>query len=42
MRLEYSLELRQTQKLLMTPQLRQALELLQLPALELIAYLDQQ
>lgn len=42
MRLDYSLELRQTQKLLMTPQLRQAIKLLQLPVLELTAYLDQQ
>lgn len=42
MRLEYNLELRQTQKLLMTPQLRQAIKLLQLPVLELTNYLDQQ
>jgi RNA polymerase sigma-54 factor len=42
MRLEYNLELRQTQKLLMTPQLRQAITLLQLPVLELSEYLDQQ
>lgn len=42
MRLEYNLELRQTQKLLMTPQLRQAITLLQLPVLELAEYLDQQ
>lgn len=42
MRLDYQLEMRQTQKLLMTPQLQQAIKLLQLPALELTAYLDQQ
>lgn len=42
MRLEYNLELRQTQKLLMTPQLRQAIKLLQLPVLELTEYLDNQ
>lgn len=42
MRLEYNLELKQTQKLLMTPQLRQAIKLLQLPVLELTAYLDDQ
>lgn len=42
MRLDYNLELRQTQKLLMTPQLRQAITLLQLPILELAEYLDQQ
>lgn len=42
MRLDYKLELRQTQKLLMTPQLRQAIKLLQLPVLELSQYLDQQ
>lgn len=42
MRLEYSMELRQTQKLLMTPQLQQAIKLLQLPVLELTEYLDQQ
>ncbi len=42
MRLEYNMEMRQTQKLLMTPQLRQAIKLLQLPVLELTQYLDQQ
>lgn len=42
MRMDFNLELRQTQKLLMTPQLRQAIKLLQLPVLELTEYLDQQ
>ena len=42
MRLDFNLELRQTQKLLMTPQLQQAIKLLQLPVLELTEYLDQQ
>ncbi len=42
MRLEYNMEMRQTQKLLMTPQLRQAIKLLQLPVMELTQYLDQQ
>lgn len=42
MRLDYQLEMRQSQKLLMTPQLRQALKLLQLPSMELSAYLEQQ
>jgi len=42
MRLDFQLELRQTQKLLMTPQLQQAIKLLQLPALELRTYLNQQ
>lgn len=42
MRLDYQLEMRQTQKLLMTPQLQQAIKLLQLPALELRAFLEQQ
>lgn len=42
MRLDFQLEMRQTQKLLMTPQLQQAIKLLQLPALELSAYLEQQ
>lgn len=42
MRLEYNLELRQTQKLLMTPQLRQAIKLLQLPVMELGEYLCEQ
>ncbi|HBI55313.1 MAG TPA: RNA polymerase sigma-54 factor, partial [Firmicutes bacterium] len=42
MRLDFQLEMRQTQKLIMTPQLQQAIKLLQLPALELSAYLEQQ
>lgn len=42
MRLDFNLELQQTQKLLMTPQLQQAIKLLQLPALELSQYLSQQ
>jgi len=41
MRLDYQLEMRQTQKLLMTPQLQQAIKLLQLPVLELNLYLQQ-
>lgn len=41
MRLDYQLEMRQTQKLLMTPQLQQAIKLLQLPALELNLFLQQ-
>lgn len=42
MKLEYNLELRQSQKLLMTPQLQQAIKLLQLPTLELAVYLENQ
>lgn len=41
MRLDYQLEMRQAQKLLMTPQLQQAIKLLQLPVLELNLYLQQ-
>ena len=41
MRLDYQLEMRQTHKLLMTPQLQQAIKLLQLPVLELNLYLQQ-
>jgi len=41
-RLEYSLNLQQSQKLIITPELRQAITILQLPALELTMYIDQQ
>ncbi|HRK96690.1 MAG TPA: RNA polymerase sigma-54 factor, partial [Rhodospirillales bacterium] len=36
------LDLRQTQSLVMTPQLQQAIKLLQLSSLELSTYVDQQ
>lgn len=42
MRLGYGLSLEQTQKLVMTPELRQAIAILQLSALELSTYVDQQ
>ena len=42
MRLDFQLEMQQTQQLIMTPQLQQALKLLQLPALELDLYLEGQ
>jgi RNA polymerase sigma-54 factor len=42
MRLSYGLNLEQTQKLIMTPELRQAIAILQLSALELSSYVDQQ
>ncbi len=42
MRLGYGLSLEQTQKLIMTPELRQAITILQLSALELTTYVDQQ
>lgn len=42
MRLSYGLNLEQTQKLIMTPELRQAIAILQLSALELSTYVDQQ
>lgn len=42
MRLSYDLHLEQTQKLIMTPELRQAIAILQLSALELTTYVDQQ
>lgn len=42
MRLSYGLSLEQTQKLIMTPELRQAITILQLSALELTTYVDQQ
>jgi RNA polymerase sigma-54 factor len=41
-RLSYGLNLEQTQKLIMTPELRQAITILQLSALELTTYVDQQ
>ncbi|MHB8125981.1 MAG: RNA polymerase factor sigma-54 [Desulfitobacteriaceae bacterium] len=42
MRLGYGLSLEQTQKLIMTPELRQAITILQLSALELTTFVDQQ
>ncbi|MGI1657377.1 MAG: RNA polymerase factor sigma-54 [Desulfitobacterium sp.] len=42
MRIGYGLNLEQTQKLVMTPELRQAIAVLQLSALELSDYVDQQ
>lgn len=42
MGLTYGLSLEQTQKLIMTPELRQAIAILQLSALELTTYVDQQ
>lgn len=42
MRLSYGLNLEQSQKLIMTPELRQAIAILQLSALELTDYVDQQ
>ncbi|MDD4345621.1 MAG: RNA polymerase factor sigma-54 [Desulfitobacteriaceae bacterium] len=42
MRLSYRLSLEQTQRLIMTPELRQAITILQLSALELTTYVDQQ
>lgn len=42
MRLGYGLNLEQTQKLIMTPELRQAIAILQLSALELTTYVDEQ
>jgi len=41
-RLGYGLNLEQTQKLMMTPELRQAITILQLSALELSAYVEEQ
>lgn len=41
-RLGYGLSLEQTQKLVMTPELRQAIAILQLSALELSTYVDEQ
>ncbi|MGC7871796.1 RNA polymerase factor sigma-54 [Desulfosporosinus sp. SYSU MS00001] len=42
MRLGYGLSLEQTQKLIMTPELRQAITILQLSALELSTYVEEQ
>ncbi len=42
MRLGYGLNLEQTQKLIMTPELRQAITILQLSALELSTYVEEQ
>lgn len=42
MRLGYELSLAQTQKLIMTPELRQAITILQMSVLELSAYVDEQ
>lgn len=42
MRIGYGLNLEQTQKLIMTPELRQAIAVLQLSAIELTSYIDQQ
>lgn len=42
MRLDFQMQVKQEQKLQMTPQLRQAIALLQLPALELSAFLGEQ
>ena len=42
MRIGYGLNLEQTQKLIMTPELRQAIAILQLSALELSTYVDEQ
>lgn len=42
MRLGFGLSLEQTQKLIMTPELRQAITILQLSALELSTFVDQQ
>lgn len=42
MRASYSLNVEQVQKLVMTPELRQAITVLQLPALELSLYIEQQ
>ncbi|MCS5696504.1 RNA polymerase factor sigma-54 [Desulfofundulus thermocisternus] len=42
MRLGYGLNLEQTQKLIMTPELRQAITVLQLSSLELSLYIEQQ
>ncbi|MGB9792169.1 MAG: hypothetical protein ACPLTR_06290 [Thermacetogeniaceae bacterium] len=40
MHLGYSLNIEQTQKLIMTPELRQAITVLQLPAAELVQYIE--
>jgi len=41
MKLNYGLKLEQTQKLIMTPELKQALKILQLSSLELVQYVNQ-
>lgn len=41
MKLDFSLQIQQVQKLLMTPQLKQAIKILQMPALELQGYIQQ-
>ena len=41
MKLDFRLKLEQTQKLIMTPELRQALRILQLPSLDLTQYVNQ-
>jgi len=41
-RLGYGLSLEQTQKLIMTPELRQAITILQLSALDLSTYIEEQ
>ena len=42
MRMTYSLSLEQTQKLVMTPELRQAIKILQLSSIELSEYIEQE
>lgn len=42
MKMTYGLSLQQTQKLIMTPELRQAITILQLPAIELEEYIEQE
>ena len=42
MRMGYGLNVEQTQRLIMTPELRQAITVLQLSALELSMYIEQQ
>ncbi len=42
MRMEFDLKLQQTQKLIMTPELKQAIEILQLNSLELNALIEQE
>ncbi|MEG6523017.1 RNA polymerase factor sigma-54 [Desulfotomaculum sp. 1211_IL3151] len=42
MRIDFGLNLEQTQKLIMTPELRQAITVLQLSSLELVEYVEQQ
>ncbi|MCL4441833.1 MAG: RNA polymerase sigma-54 factor, partial [Firmicutes bacterium] len=42
MRMDFGLNLEQTQKLIMTPELRQAITVLQMSSLELTEYVEQQ